>query len=326
LEGAEWKHRRLATNAVFASHNLKRMSSVMKTCTEHWMKNTLGGDDKTKSFNVGKEMVGLTIKIILESAFDYKATTTEAEYLSSELLICSQEFAKVSGGLNPLRKLFGPLFSTEVKRAKLASKNVFNFALKIINGYKQNDKGDSKTCTLLSCIMNNPNYKNDNERASDIVMWMNAGFDNTGFAIAWVLIDLARHPSIVSVLRDELKAIPLKDWHKSISIRNICKESMRLHPVTPGGSLRLVGKDFIFDNMIISKGSIVQLPSYLYTRDEDVFDSPEEFQPNRWNEKNKSQSMTETFIPYTAGRHSCAGQAFANLEIETVSIVSTFKL
>jgi len=223
------------------------------------------GDDETKSFDVGKEMVGLTIKIILKSAFDYKlATTTEAEFLSSELLLCSQEFAKVSGGLNPLRKLFGP-FISEVRRAKLARENVFNFALKIINGYQDN-KDDSKTCILLSCIMNNPNYKNDNERASDIVMWMNAGFDNTGFAIAWVLIDLSRHPSIVSSLRDELKVVPQKDWHKSASIRNICKESMRLHPVTPGGSLRLVGKDCIFDNMIIPKGSIVHTILLVHSR------------------------------------------------------------
>lgn len=241
LEGAEWKHRRLATNVVFASHNLKRMSSVMETCAEYWMETTLG-DDETKSFDVGKEMVGLTIKIILESAFDYKATTTEAEFLSSELLICSQEFAKVSGGLNPLRKISGPLFSNEVRRAKLARQNVFNFALKIINGYQENNKDDSKTCTLLSCIMNNPSYKDDNERASDIVMWMNAGFDNTGFAISWVLLDLARHPMIVSSLRDELKLVPQKDWHKSSSIRNICKESMRLNPVTPGGSLRVGGE------------------------------------------------------------------------------------
>ena len=69
---------------------------------------------------------------------------------------------------------------------------------------------------------------------------------------------------------------------------------------------------------MIPKDSIVQLPSYLYARDEDVFDNPDEFQPKRWNEKNKSQSRTETFLPYMAGRHNCAGQSFANLEVETV--------
>ena len=240
--------------------------------------------------------------------------------MSTEFLICSQEFAKVSGGLNPIRKLFGPFFSAEVRRAKLARENVFNFALKIIYGYRDDAeaKSDSTPSTLLSCIMNNPNYKNDDERASDIVMWMNAGFDNSGFAIAWVLLDLAHHPSLVASLRHELKTIPKESWHKSTPIRNICKESMRLHPVTPGGSLRLTGKDFIFDELMIPKDSIVQLPSYLYARDEDVFDNPDEFQPNRWNEKNKSQSRTETFLPYMAGRHNCAGQSFANLEVETV--------
>eukprot|EP01083_Nonionella_stella_P255884 877677_1 len=96
------------------------------------------------------------------------------------------------------------------------------------------------------------------------------------------------------------------------------KESMRLHPVTPGGSVRLAGKSFVFEDIIIPKGSMVQVPSMLYTRDEDVFDNPDEFQPDRWNNKNKSQSMTETFLPFVAGSHNCAGQALANIEIEMV--------
>jgi len=318
LEGAEWKHRRLATNVAFASHNLKRMGAVAKECTQHWMKTTL--DDETRSFDVGNEMVRLTITIILEAALEYKATKSEAEYLSAEFLIASQEFTKVSGGLNPFRQLFGQ-FNAEVRRANLAKNNLFDFARKIIHLYRERTEANSDsniTCTLLRCIMCNPNYQNDDERASDIVMWMNAGFDSTGFSIAWLLIDLARNPSIVASLRNELKVIPQEDWHKSAPLRNICKESMRLHPVIPGGSLRLTGKSFIFEDMIIPKDSIVQLPSILYARDEDVFDNPNEFQPDRWDEKNKSQSMTETFLPYVAGRHNCAGQSFANVEVETV--------
>ena len=51
----------MATNVAFASQNLRRMSAVMEVCTEDWMKTTLR--DEIKSFDVGKEMVGLTIKI-----------------------------------------------------------------------------------------------------------------------------------------------------------------------------------------------------------------------------------------------------------------------
>lgn len=320
MEGEGWKHRRLATNHAFASNNVKRMGAVIEKCTQDWMKTTL--DPLIPSFDVGKEMVRLTITIILEAALEYNATKSEADYLANEFLIASLEFTKVSGGKQPFRRLFGR-FNKEVKRAELARRNLFAFAHKLIRRYREKEESDdgsniNNTTTLLGCIMQNPNYQNEDERASDIVMWMYAGFDNTGYTIAWALLDLARNPSIVTSLRDELEEIPKADWHKSVPLRNIIKESMRLHPAAPGGSLKKTGKDFIFENMIIPKDSIVQMPSILYTRDEEVFDNPNEFQPHRWNQKNKSQSMTETFMPFVAGRHNCAGQALANVEVEVV--------
>lgn len=169
MEGEGWKHRRLATNVAFSSKSVKRMGAVTKKCTQDWVKTTLEpiGD---KSFDVGKEMVRLTISITLEAALEYKATKTEADYLAHEFLLASQEFVKVAAGMNPFRQLFG-YFNQELQRAKLAKRNVFEFAHKILDGYRGRlENNDTNGDCLLRCIMENPNYDNDDERASDIVM------------------------------------------------------------------------------------------------------------------------------------------------------------
>ena len=140
--------------------------------------------------------------------------------------------------------MFGHLLYEETRKAKRAAKQVLDFAVNsIIKNYKENTKASKDT--VIGRIMNNPCYKDDYERARDLIVFLIAGHDTTGLTIAWTLIELARNPSEIVALRKELKACKSQEeWRSCQGVRNLIKEGMRKHSVGPVHGVRDCNKDF----------------------------------------------------------------------------------
>ena len=95
-----------------------------------------------------------------------------------------------------------------------------------------------------------------------------AGHDTTGYAIAWILIEVAGHPKVYEKIKDEMRRIiPLGS--KSVEITTIgsleyldcvIKEGLRLRPSSATGSARLITEDIHYNGFDIPKGTMAGLP------------------------------------------------------------------
>lgn len=58
---------------------------------------------------------------------------------------------------------------------------------------------------------------------------------------------------------------------------------------------------------VIESGTVLTVPIYPLQRDPEYFPKPELFDPERFNEENKSLTKPYTYLPFGVGPHNCIG-------------------
>jgi cytochrome P450 len=322
--GEFWHARRKGVAPAFSSKHVKRMNRVASEKVEEWIETKLNSSiENDESFDVGKEMIDITLSTISEAGLEYDMSDEEKKMFLTELELGLKEFG-FKTSLNPMRKYFG-LFFKERRRAYVAARRLQSFNFDIINAYRKLENPTKDT--IIDRIMNNKAYKNDAERGADIASFLTAGHDTTAYTIAWILKELAKNPKEQQKLRDSLLLIQRDDWGQSETLRNIVMEGMRLHPAAALGSARHIGRDIRSDDgFVLPKGSIVTIPIILATRNENVFKNADSFIPSRWDEATKE--MYCSLFPFAAGKQNCVGQSLAKVEIYSLipQICSKFEL
>jgi retinoid hydroxylase len=110
-------------------------------------------------------------------------------------------------------------------------------------------------------------YPSDKERVADVTTFLLAGHDTTGYQIAWIIIEVSRHPLVLQKIRAELDMIiPDRSGNVNLTpkllgqmnyLTMVIREGMRLWPVLPIGSNRVVNKDISFKDYVIPKGATI---------------------------------------------------------------------
>lgn len=313
-EGQQWKKSRKAISPAFLKRNLDRMHRICREETENWINNKLKRFiDKDKDFDVGREMVHLTLSILCKAAFDYEMKAKEKESIGKELKIISKEYS-FNELHRPMKANFGILLSSG-RRARLARTRLQDFAKKILHVYRKKKSLENSTAvstdeTIISCIVNSKKYDDDSRRVADIVMFLFSGVENTAYSLGWTLFELARSGNAQVTLRNALTGND--DVRAQEMLKDVLREGMRLHPQQVIG-VRTVNRDFYMDkkSIVIPKGSHIFVPTLVLTRF--GVDDSDKFLPSRWREH-----PDKSFLLFSTGRRSCVGQSLALAEITWV--------
>jgi cytochrome P450 len=91
-------------------------------------------------------------------------------------------------------------------------------------------------------------------------------------------------------------------------LQMVVKEAMRLYPPVYVIA-RQVRRPMIVDGSYLPSFSQVMLPVYAIHRDARWFDSPEQFDPHRFEPEAERQRPPYAYIPFGAGPRSCVGMA-----------------
>ena len=191
--------------------------------------------------------------------------------LMHEFELVLQEFALLQS-FNPLRFLM--FWNTDLRRAKLAGEKIRAAQSKILDNYRASMTPEeiAKDSSILAHIVRGP-YKSDKERCADMTLFMIAGHDTTSYTLAWIIIEVARNPHVYEKVKAEIERVVPGDvivTQKHLSeltyLDDVIREGMRLWPVGASGSLRLASKDLYYEDMVIPKGSHLNLPIYCIFR------------------------------------------------------------
>ncbi|XP_060623318.2 cytochrome P450 2J6-like [Anolis sagrei] len=161
-----------------------------------------------------------------------------------------------------------------------------------------------------------------------------AGTETTSVTLLWALLYMVAYPDIQEKIHKELRDV-LPPCHK------ICYEDRKRLPYTNAvihevqrisnillvGSFRECQKDITLQGFLIKKGTVVipDVASVLY--DPEQWETPRQFNPNHFLDKDGNFFCKEAFMPFGVGHRICLGERLAKTElfIFFTSLLQTFK-
>jgi cytochrome P450 len=318
-------HVRKSTAAAFSSSNLNRIANTIDSILEKWIVTRLEPlfVQKNESLDMDTEMMLLTCEVICQVGFEYEMSSEEKLEMFNGLNIVLE--ANIRRRINPLKRTKLGLLFSDVRQARKISHRMIDLMKSILRNYRKRmqDPNDCvKKNTLAYRAINDSSYNSDDERVRDMLIFFFAGFETTAHSIAWTLLELGRNPTEQVKLREALhnwskENGPDEDLRNCQAIKNATREGLRLHPSAPMGGFRILGEDLrISEGNVLPKGSSVGFPLFSIMRNHEIFDNPDLFCPDRW--ENPSKEVMEAFMPFVAGRRNCIGQSLAKSELTGV--------
>lgn len=149
----------------------------------------------------------------------------------------------------------------------------------------------------------------DAELHHQLVTLVAAGHETTATAMAWSMLELARHPAI----QDRCVA-EIAEGGELPYLEAVLKESLRLHPVVPM-VMRELQEDTTLGGRTYPRGVTLSPSIVLAHRDPAAYPSPREFDPGRFLGEVPSPT---TWLPFGGGARRCIGASFALMEGEVI--------
>ncbi|XP_051129191.1 cytochrome P450 84A1-like [Andrographis paniculata] len=153
---------------------------------------------------------------------------------------------------------------------------------------------------------------------------MFGGTETVASGIEWTLSELLRNPQHLKTVQQELADVVGQDRQveeadfKNLPYLNCCiKEALRLHPPIPI-LLHETAVAATVDGYHIPKRSRVMINVWAISRDERVWEDPEEFKPERFLKDGAPDFNGRhfEFITFGSGRRSCPGMQLGLFAVE----------
>jgi cytochrome P450 len=255
---------------------------------------------------------------------------------------------------NPLWHLGRALRTSTEREITEGCKVIKAFAAEVIASKREClERGEELGLDLLSRFIEKKDM-NDAEMTDVVLNFMIAGRDTTATGTSWTLYELLQNPRHIQLIRDELQhCLDLKYGGADFTelshedkfavvetglpyLRAVILEALRMHPPLMKDVKFCVEDDVLPDGTVIKKGQAVLIAPYVLCRNPDVWESPDEFKPDRFAKKvgvshklsgssgdaasssfHQPVNVSEFDYPtFNAGPRICLGRALALLEMQ----------
>jgi cytochrome P450 len=178
--------------------------------------------------------------------------------------------------------------------------------------------GDDILSLMIAARYDDGSPMTRQELRDQLLTLLFAGHETSAVSIAWALYELHRHPEVLGRLLREIGSQPEDCEPDDLAglpyLEAVCKETLRLHAVTPNVPKQLkvpmkIGKYLLpaGSGVTIAYASVHQRP--------ELYPEPTRFRPERFIERKYGPFE---YLPFGGGNRRCIGAAFAMYEIKIV--------
>nr|NP_001122347.1 cytochrome P450 CYP3-like member 2 [Ciona intestinalis]ABI20699.1 cytochrome P450 CYP3-like member 2 [Ciona intestinalis] len=337
VTGSQWKRIRNTLSPTFSSSKLKEMFGIVEDCADSFVQNigTINSDGDGR-FDVSLAFGRLTLDGICSSAFGVKVDSQAANNgKESQVAKMAREFLAIEIFKNPMVFVF-LVFPWLGKIAKIFDYSIFPkkyiiYFSKLIDSVVETKKKKKQRTDILQTMIDSQITEEDvkngavkgvtrTEMKGNALITLIAAYETTSNAMVFLAYNLAVYKDAQHKCREEIKQVIAEhggltyEAVQDLKYMTQClNESMRLYSLVPANG-RYCVRDITINGVTIPKGTLVNIPVFGMGRDEEFWNDPLTFNPDRMLDMNEIDPMI--FQPFGAGPRNCIGMRFALLEIK----------
>uniref|UniRef100_A0A3P8TCR4 Cytochrome P450, family 2, subfamily Y, polypeptide 3 n=1 Tax=Amphiprion percula TaxID=161767 RepID=A0A3P8TCR4_AMPPE len=160
-----------------------------------------------------------------------------------------------------------------------------------------------------------------------------AGTETSSSTMRYALNLLIKYPKIQETMQQEIDTVvgrnrcPYMEDRKSLPFTDaVIHEIQRCMDIIPLGVPRYAVQDISFRDYTLPKGTLIFPMLHSVLKEEKQWATPWTFNPQHFLDQNGNFKKNPAFLPFSAGKRSCAGESLARMEIFLfmVSLVQNF--
>lgn len=298
-EGAFWKQQRQMIQPAFHDQAIGALTCIIRAANDALLERWEQAAREVRSVNVTGDISRMVLDITLLAIFG-----DDAGRVAPHFSVVSDESARdlqFVRAFTPLRKLIVEIASERRKQNRIAAD-----MLGMLMEARDRHSGQPMP---------------DPQLAWEILTLIVAGHETTASTLNWAWYLLSQHPEAEEKLTRELNALlsngfpALADLPGFVYTRRVIEETLRLYPA---GWLmtRKALKDDRLGDYFVPAGTEIYISPYLIQRHPTLWESPDRFDPDRFECAPSQQRHTLTMLPFSAGPRKCIGENMARLEMQ----------
>lgn len=260
--------------------------------------------------NLGDEMSGLSIRILLASTFGELAETDVRELIAA-IRDRRAYTERVYFSRIPFYHRIPTPAASRNDRARLLIQGVTAREIQ----RRRSRPGDDLLSRMMALITPEGVPLPDADLQDEILALMSTGHETITEWLTWLWILIARHPALADRCRAEWSRPELSERP---NVDAFIDEALRLYPPTWIFARVPVAPDTLPSGTRVNPANTILLCQFLLHRHPAFFPDPEQFNPDRFHAPEASRWTGRTYFPFGAGPHRCIGDRFARTEVLTI--------
>ncbi|CAA91272.1 Cytochrome P450 [Caenorhabditis elegans] len=336
-----WKHTRSAIAPIFSTGKMKAMHETLVSKIDIFLEVLKEKSSSGQKWDIFENFQSLSLDIIGKCAFaidsNCQRDRTDLFYVQARKFVGAVDLKKswilpVSLILPELSWLWRFLYKfSDLSAAELPLVK----GLVDLYDRRRAGEGGNDSTDLLNLLIRRETIGKMTQREviENCFAFLIAGYETTSTAMMFSAYLLAEYPIVQQKLYEEIKKTKENAGLNYDSIHNmkyldcVYKESLRFYPPTTHFTNRVCLNDMTIRGQIYPEDSTLKVQPYTIHRNPANWESPDEFQPERFeNWEEKSSSLK--WIPFGVGPRYCVGMRFAEMEFKTTiaKLLDTFEL
>lgn len=312
-EGSFHRHQRKLSQGAFHHRKITDLVPVMQQTTVEWINRlpAISGP-----FDIRSHMSDLALSILNSTLL--KSNQTELQQTIGDPLEYLLEDANDRiGNLVNLPRWVPTPHHLRLAEHRRTLNGVVD---RIIAERKQSD---TKQDDVLQALVDSQDEDSGERMSSEqlrfeVMTLFLAGHETTANALSWTLWLLTLNREVLGQLQDEIDStigqapITADDLTRMPYLQAVFKEGLRMYP--PAWAISRRAKQAVeLPGLSLDKGDSLLISPLISHYREDLWDSPYQFEPRRFMDKERSYDRG-TYFPFGDGPRVCIGSHFATLE------------
>ncbi len=265
---------------------------------------------------VDQEMMRLTLTIVGKALLSIDLGHEASEF--------GQAFKRANArfGYENMLSIMLPWLPTRQNRQYKSALQIMNRMVGEIIARRRADPGDFDD--LLTMLLGARDEEtgegmNDRQLRDEMMTILLAGHETTANALSWTFFLLSQHPEAAARLYAEVDDVlagrppGVADLPHLSYTRMVLQEALRLYPPAWSIARRAIEDDELA-GFHVPAGSVIHISLYALHRHPRLWDAPDMFRPERFEESEAEKRHKFAYLPFSAGPRKCIGDQFAMTE------------